>query len=133
MSLLPLLIAGTALAADDPRAAVAATLAAWTEATDAKDADAVARVFHPQATQFVRLGGKEMTLATDAYLGMIRAGKIGGDTTTLTIHEVSIRPPLATALITRSSAAMIANDAVTLALHEGQWHITSASIDATLR
>ncbi|MBX2796920.1 MAG: nuclear transport factor 2 family protein [Myxococcales bacterium] len=128
-----ILVGGTALANDDARGPVARTLKAWVQATDAQDVPAVRAAFHPDAVQVVQMGDKAMTLTTPAYVSMIEEGKIGGGKTRLQIHEITVRAPHATAHITRSSDAMVMEDALVLQHTEDGWRITGATIRATAR
>ena len=128
-----LLVSGQALAGDDARGPVARTLKAWVQATDDQDAEAVRGLFHPDAVQVVQMGDKAMTLPTPAYVSMIEEGKIGGGKTRLEIHEISVRSPHAVAHLTRTSDAMVMEDAVVLQHTPDGWRITGATISATTR
>lgn len=129
-----MLLAGTVAEANrSDRNEVKGTIQAWVEATDAQNADRVAEVFLPDAVQRVRLGDKEMSLTTEAYVGMIRAGKVGGTRTSLVIHDIEVADGLATALTTRTSDAMVMRDALVLERTDTGWRVASASVRATPR
>lgn len=134
MPILSVLLIGTvAEAGRGDRRDVETTLRAWVDATDARDADAVARVFMPDAVQRVRVGAKEMALTTQVYVSMIRDGKIGGGSTTLAIHDVEVTDALATALTTRTSGEIVMHDALILERTTEGWRVASASVHATPR
>ena len=115
------------------RTAVEETIRAWVHATDRRDADAVGRVFLPSAVQQVTMGEQQLALTTEAYLGMIRDGKIGGGETALSIHSVQIEDQLATALTTRKGAKMVMKDALVLERTGEGWQIAGAAVHASPR
>lgn len=127
-------LGGTVAEAGRPeRRAVAEALRAWVTATDVRNADAVEAFFLPDAVQRVRMGDQDLALTTEAYVGMLRAGKIGGGTTRLEIHEIAVRDGLATAVTTRTSDAMVMHDALILEHTSAGWRVASASIHAVAR
>ncbi|MEN0065223.1 MAG: nuclear transport factor 2 family protein [Myxococcota bacterium] len=128
--LMSLMSVGTSWAGRGDKAAVTETLELWTQATDARDADAVAALFRPDAVQAITMGDKAMSLPTDVYVQMIRDGKVGGDDTELDVHAVSVHGALATALTTRTTKALTMHTAVVLERDGDRWLVVSATVKA---
>ena len=95
MMILSVLLGAPTATADD--AAVRAQVTAFAAAGDARDVARLEAVLHPDFRVAFTVKGKPGLTMMDraAYLGAAKAGKIGGDTRTLTVDRVHIADDLA--------------------------------------
>ncbi|MCB9762145.1 MAG: nuclear transport factor 2 family protein [Alphaproteobacteria bacterium] len=114
-----------------PHDDIARTLHRWTEATAAQDADALAEVFHPAAVQVVVTPERELVLTTADYLDMLRAKRIGGHAAQVVVHSVEAAGAVAAARVSRTTAKVRFDDAVSLLKVDGQWRVTGAAVTVT--
>lgn len=96
-----------------------------------RDVERVRRALDPGAQQFVVTPDTRMTLDTDSYLGLIEQGRVGGAETALEVHDLSVRGEVATATMTRSTAAMRFDDAVSLQKVGDDWKIVAIAVHAS--
>lgn len=121
---------GAALAAE-PEAAVRQTLEDFVQGAADQDRARVAKALDPAAVQFVVLPDKRMTLDAETYLSLIDGKKVGGSPTTLTVHALTVSDQVASASVSRETAAMRFDDAVSLQRVDGDWRIVAIAVQAS--
>ncbi|MFT4974302.1 MAG: hypothetical protein ACI8S6_000184 [Myxococcota bacterium] len=131
MTLLTILTSA-ALAAS-PKAEISSTLAAFNTAVAAGDADTAAQYLHADGVQVILMPGGPMTVGTEGYLGLIRAGEIGGAPISLNVGAVHVTGPVATASAVRLVGPFQLTDAISLAKLDGGWQIVAMSVAAEER
>ncbi len=134
MALLTLLTQLTSpVLAAPPKAEVSEALEAFSTAVAAGDADAAAPWLHPDSVQVVQMADGPMTLDAEGYLGLIRAGKVGGHAIELDITDVNVTGSVATASAVRLTGPYQLTDAVSLAQLDGRWQIVAMAVAAEPR
>lgn len=113
-----------------PYAQVEATLTDFSTAVAKGDVAAVEKLLHPSSVQVVDMSGTQMVLDTSAYLGAIKAGKVGGSPISLIVSDIHIQGSVATASTQRDLGTMVLNDAVTLVHSPDGWQIVSMAVQA---
>jgi ketosteroid isomerase-like protein len=121
------LIGATALAGS-PRSQVQAALTGFTEAVAAGDAARARTFLHPDAVQVVQMPTGPATLGTEAYLGMVEAGKVGGNAISLEVEDLRVSGPVATATTVRRTGGLELTDAVSLFEGASGWQIVGMAV-----
>ena len=119
--------------ASPPKAEVSQALEAFSAAVAAGDADAAAPWLHPDSVQVIQMADGPMTLDTNGYLGLIRAGTVGGHAIELDVTDVNVTGSVATASAVRFTGPFRLTDAVSLAQLDGRWQIVAMSVAAEPR
>ncbi len=72
------------------RAAVIETLTAYARGADDRDAERVEGALHPESMQYLFAGDGIRAIDRQTYLGLLRAGKIGGKERSMEVEYVDI-------------------------------------------
>lgn len=127
--MMPLLtLMGATALAGAPRADVPSTLRGFSAAVAAGDAAAARPFLHPDSVQVVQMPTGPATLGTEAYLGMVQTGKVGGHEITVEVADVRVSGSVATATTIRRTGDLQLTDAVSLSRGEGGWQIVAMAV-----
>lgn len=113
---------------DDP---IVSAVAAFAHAATTRDTTALRSALDPAAIQHVRVGGAWSSMPTEAYLTLMREGKIGGEPVQLEVHGVLRRGVVATVQATRTTPSYTFEDVFTLIEADTGWVIVGAAIVAS--
>lgn len=121
-------LAGAASAA--PVDEVVSSLQSLTDAVARGDTAETRRWLHPQAIQVVHMGGNEVAMTVDDYVGAMEAGRVGGQPIALHVSGIQVEGAVATAQTVRTVGEFRLADAVTLS-HDGErWRVVSMAVVA---
>lgn len=120
-----LIFAGAALAADLPDDTPNAAVAAFAQAGDRRDVQAMEALLHPEfRVVFAMLGTGGVKLMTRAaYLAALRAGQIGGDMRQVQITAMESLDQVATVRARLRSEKATFDSVFTLVRDGGRWRI----------
>jgi len=109
--------------------AIDSTLDAFTQGAAVRDVERVRGALHPSAHQYVQMPDGLQVIETDAYLELLKAGKIGGVPTTRLVSGVQITGRRAVAHQIRQTEALSLHDTVSLVQQDDQWVIVSVVVE----
>lgn len=113
-----------------PDQGIREAVSAFVKAGDAQDTEAAERVLHPEFRAVFAMGEQpEATLlGRDAYLGLLKAKKIGGDTREIRFGSTRRLGPIAVAQVTLNGQKARFSGALTLTRHDGRWKVVQDAV-----
>ena len=112
------------------RAGLKAALEAYVGAGDERDVSALDAATHPDFRVMVQFKGSEKVsiMTKGAYLGLVRAGKIGGIEREIAFHEVEARGDVGSARVTLRSKVLRFHSNFSFIRQNGRWRVIQDSV-----